>query len=104
ATGWEYINDTLRDLSPQNESQRLLKAQALQLAGDLSQLRWLLIEQAHGSMPKLFLVVLVFWFAVLFAAFAMCTRTNATVLTVMLVCALSVAGGMLLILEMNSPL
>ena len=104
ATGTEDIADKLRELSPQTESQRLLKAQALQLAVDLSQLRWLLIEQAHGSLPTVFLVVLIFWFATLFATFGLLTPPNATVMVVMLVCALSVAGGVLLILEMNNPL
>ena len=104
ATGEEDVSEKLRELSPQTESQRLLKTQALQLAGDLSQLRWQLIEQAHGSLPTAFLVVLVFWFATLFASFALLTPPNATVMAVMLVCALSVAGGVLLILEMNRPL
>jgi hypothetical protein len=104
ATGAEDISDKLRELSPQNESQRLLKTQALQLAVDLSQLRWQLIEQAQGSLPTTFLAVLVFWFATLFASFAILTPPNATVIVVMLVCALSVAGGALLILEMNRPL
>src|SRR5260221_729880 len=54
ATGGEDISDKLRELSPQNESQRLLKTQALQLSGDLSQLRWQLIEQAQGSLPTTF--------------------------------------------------
>ncbi len=104
ATGWEIVSDTVRELSPQTEPQRLLKAQALQLIGDLSQLRWQLIEQAHDSLPTVFLVVLVFWFAMLFASFGLLTSPNATVMVFMLVCALSVAGGVLLILEMNSPL
>ena len=104
STGWEEASEKLRELSPQNESQRLLKAQALQIGGELAELRWLLVEQAHGSIPTTFLVVLVFWFTVLFATFGLLTPSNATVLTVMLVCALSVAGGLLLILEMDRPL
>jgi hypothetical protein len=63
-----------------------------------------LIEQTHGSLPTVFLIVLVFWFATLFATFGLLTSPNATVTVVMLVCALSVAGGVLLILEMNNPL
>jgi hypothetical protein len=104
SVGWEDLGDKLRQLTPQTESQGLLKAQALQIGGDLAQLRWLLIEQAHLALPTTFLVVLVFWFTMLFAMFGMLTARNATVTAVMLVCALSVAGGILLILEMSRPL
>ena len=104
ATGWEDIGEDLRSLAPQTESQRLLKAQALQLSIDLSQLRWQLIEQSHGNLPTVFLVVLVFWFTVLFATFGALTPSNTTVLAMMLACSLSVAGGILLVLEMNDPL
>ncbi len=104
STGWEKAGDVLRELNPQGESQRLLKAQALQITGELTQLRWLLIQQTHSSIPTVFVVVLVFWFTVLFATFGLLTPINATVNTVMLLCALSVAGGILQILDMNQPL
>ncbi len=104
ATGWETVSDDLRNLAPQTDSQRLLKAQALQIAGELSQLRWVLLEQAHGSIPTAFLVVMIFWFTVLFATFGLLTPSNSTVITVMLVGALSIAGGLFLNLEMSYPL
>jgi len=94
----------LRDLAPQNESQAVLKQQALSIANDLAELRWLLVERADGSLPTTFLVVLIFWFTMLFATFGMLAPKNGTVIAVLLVCALSVAGGVLLILEMSHPL
>ena len=48
--------------------------------------------------------MLVFWFTVLFAMFGLLAPGNATLNTVLLVCALSVAGGVFLILEMSQPL
>ena len=104
STEWEEASETIRELTPQTESQRLLKVQALQIAGELAQLRWLSLEQSRGSLPTTFLIVLIFWFTVLFVTFCLLTPSNATVITVMLVCALSVAGGVLLVLEMNRPL
>ena len=84
--------------------QRVLKAQAVHRAGEVAQLPWLAVEQSRGALPTIFLIVLIFWFAVLFGTFGLLTPRNATVMTVMLVCALSVAGGVLLVLEMNQPL
>jgi len=49
------------------------------------------------------LVVLVFWLAALFASFGLFAPRNATVIAVPCVSALSVAGAILLILEMNQP-
>ena len=104
STEWEEASATIRDLTPQTESQRVLKAQAVQIAGELVQLRWLSLEQSRGALPTIFLIVLIFWFAVLFVTFGLLTPRNVTVMTVLLVCALAVAGGVLLVLEMNQPL
>jgi len=104
STEWEEASATIRELTPQTESQRVLKAQAVQIAGELAQLRWLSLEQSRGAIPTILLIVLIFWFAVLFVTFGLLTPSNVTVITVMLLCALSVAGGVLLVLEMNRPL
>jgi hypothetical protein len=104
STTWEEATDTIWALTPQTEAQRVLKAQALQMASELAQLRWLSVEQSRGALPTIFLIVLIFWFAVLFVTFGVLTPRNATVMTVLLVCALAVAGGVLLVLEMNRPL
>ncbi len=104
STEWAKIDGLMRALTPRNESQSLLKQQALSLATDLTQLRWILYERADISLPTVFLVVLIFWFTMLFATFGMLTPNNATVTMVLLVCSLAVAGGILLILEMSHPL
>lgn len=104
STEWAKAGDMLRALTPQDESQRALKQQALQIGDDLVELRWILFERADSSPPTTFVVVLIFWFTMLFATFGMLTPRNGTVVAVLLVCALSVAGGVLLILEMSHPL
>jgi hypothetical protein len=104
ASNMEMIQKKLQELSPQNDVQRLLQSQAIQTAADLAQSRWLLIEQTQSPLPKVFLIVLLFWLTMLFVSFGMLAPRNATVITVLLVCALSVSGAIFLILEMNSPL
>lgn len=104
ATGMDIVQDKLRHLSPGNDSQRLLRSQALQIAAELAQSRWLLIEQTQKTLPMAFLVVLLFWLTMLFACFGMLTPRNPTVITVLLICALSVSGAIFLIMEMNRPL
>ena len=50
-----------------------------------------------------FLVVMVFWLAVIFASFGLFAPRNATVIATLFVCALSVSGAIFLILELDSP-
>jgi hypothetical protein len=100
----EGIEEQIRALSPQNDTQRALQAKALQITGELLGARWLLLTQAGNSTPVLFLVVLIFWLSVLFASFGLFAPRNLTVVAALLFCALSVAGSTFLILEMDRPL
>ena len=56
-----------------------------------------------GSISLPFLVVLVSWLVLLFVGFGLLTRINGTVITALLVGALSVAGAIFLVLELDKP-
>lgn len=104
ATGMELIQDKLRELTPQNDAQRQFLAQAQQLAGDLSQSRWLLIEQSQGDLPLPLLIILVFWLVLLFVSFGLFAPRNAMAIAVLLVGACSISAAIFLVLELNKPL
>jgi hypothetical protein len=70
---------------------------------ELGRKRSLLLEQTGGSVAMPFLVVLVFWLALIFASFGLFAPTNSTVIGVLLACALSVAGAIFLIIELDRP-
>src|SRR5262245_40390015 len=57
ANGMELVQDRLRELTPQNDAQRQFLAQAQQIAGDVSQTRWLLIEQSQNELPLPLLII-----------------------------------------------
>jgi hypothetical protein len=99
----EELQDMLVALSPANDSQRALRSRAMQLGSELAQTRWLLVEQKGHSTPTPFLVMLVLWLAVIFGSLGLFAPRNATVYSVVIVCALSVSGAILLILEMDRP-
>jgi len=80
-----------------------VQSQALRLLGTLGDTRLLLNEQARGSISWPFLLVLVFWLTVLFVGFGLFARSNATLIAALLLGALSVAGAIFLILELNRP-
>lgn len=101
---FEVIQDQLRQLSPRNDPQRWLQSRALQISSEIAETRWLLIEQiGQSSIPMPFLAILVFWLTIIFASFGLFSPRNATVITVLLICALSVAGALFLILELDIP-
>jgi hypothetical protein len=97
------FNDKLQELSPSNETQRSLKARAIQISTDSIRTRLHLFAQADNSIPMPFLVMLIFWLAMIFASFCLFARPNAVVIGALLVFALSAAGSIFLILELGRP-
>ena len=97
----EALVEKIEELSPHDELQRLLRSQALTRALEVGRTRLLLFENLGSSIPVPFLVVLVFWLCIIFASFGLFAPRNATVTAVLCVCALSVAGAIFLILELD---
>ena len=76
----EALFDNIQRLSPQSDAQRFLQSQALTMVLDLGRTRVLLFEQLDSSIPVPFLIVLVFWLAIIFASFGLFASPNATVI------------------------
>src|SRR5262245_29246040 len=102
-TGVEGLYEGIQGLSPQNDGQRSLRADARQVVIDLGRTRSLLVAQSGSSIPLPFLVIMTFWITVLFVSFGLFAPRNATVVATLFVCALSVSGAIYLILELDQP-
>ena len=103
AAGGEIIYDKIQALSPNSDAQRALQAQASSMAIDLGKLRWLMFEQGNSSVSLPLLAVLIFWLVIVFTSFGLFAPANATVISTLFLCALSVSGAIFLILEMYTP-
>lgn len=99
----EVIFDKIQNLTPHTDIQRTLLAQAQSLAMNLGQTRWLLFAQSGTSISTPFLVIVVFWLTVLYLSFGLFAPRNATALITLLISAMSVAGAMFLILDLDHP-
>jgi hypothetical protein len=99
----EELQDQIRALTPADEAQRLLKARIIGLAEDIAQTRWMLIEQSGGTIPMPFIVVLIVWLAAIAGSLSLFAPRNGTVKAVTVVCALSFASAIFLILDMDRP-
>jgi hypothetical protein len=102
-SGVEAIQLRLLALAPQNDAQRWLKSTALEISRNIAEARWLVVEQAGSSIQWPFLTILVFWLAAIFASFGLFAPYNGSVITVLFISALSVAGSIYLIVEMDQP-
>jgi hypothetical protein len=100
----ETFQAKLRELTPKNDLQKSLLAQASQISSDMLQARLLLMEGQQNTLPSSFLVLLIFWLTGLFISFGLFAPRNGTVLAVLLICALSVSSAIFLVLEMDRPL
>ncbi|HEV8018127.1 MAG TPA: hypothetical protein VGP32_06175 [Steroidobacteraceae bacterium] len=102
AAGIEDVQQRLLALVPTSDAQRWRRTRALDLASELAQMRWLVIDQ-HGSIPTPFLVALELWLVVIFASIGLFAPRNATAATVVFLCAFSVASSIFLLLELDRP-
>jgi hypothetical protein len=88
ASGSEPLYELLQTLSPHNDEQRALKSQALTIAVEIAQMRWLLLEQTGSAISTPLL---------LFAP------SNGTVIAALMMAAFSVSCAVLFILELDRP-
>lgn len=103
ASGGETMYEAIQQLSPKTEEQTALKTQSLAMAIDIAQTRWLLLAQNSSTISTPMLAIMVFWLATVFVSFGLFAPSNTTVVVTIFLCALSVAGSIFLMLELNQP-
>jgi hypothetical protein len=101
--GAERLADAIHSLKPRDDSQRALQSRAQDLTEALLQARWLVFTSTETSVPMPFIVILLFWLTITFTSFGLFAPRNATVITVLAVCALSISSAVFLVLEMDTP-
>jgi hypothetical protein len=99
----EALVDRIQELSPKDDRQHSLQAQAISMAISLGRMRWLMYEQGNASVSKPMLAIMVFWLAVVFLSFGLFAPHNTTTTVSLFAAGLSVSGAIFLILEMYSP-
>lgn len=95
--------DSIQGLAPATENQQMAKAQARELAISAAQLRWLMVEQASGSVSMPMMAVLISWLTIIFISYGLFAPRNATVVCGLFASASSIAGAILLLMEFQTP-
>lgn len=99
----EIVATEIHRLVPKSDEQRALQVRAVTFSESLLDARWGIVAAQATSVPYAFLTMLVLWLTVTFTTFGVLAPRNRTVVVVLFVCAMSVAGAIFLVLEMDSP-
>lgn len=99
----DRLYDAIEALAPQDDTQRTLKTSALSSAIEIGNVRWLLFEQSGRSISAPLLAVVISWLAILFLSFGLFAPANGTAIAALMLSAISVAGAIFLILELDQP-
>lgn len=99
----EGVQDALLALTPANERQKYLHTLCLTLSSQIIQARWVLEIRAGHSIPAPFLLLLIFWLAIVFVSFGLFAPANPTAMIALLLCSIAVAGGIVLIEDLDNP-
>jgi hypothetical protein len=99
----DTLFDKIEELSPKDDRQRAIHAQALNILISLQETRWLMYEQESTAISTPMLIILIAWLVTLFISFGLFAPFNATTVASLLVAAMSVAAAVLLILELYRP-
>lgn len=99
----EVVQHAILKLEPQTDAQRWLKDTALKITQSMMEARWAGMQRLGRSIKWPFIAIVVFWLSVIFASFGLLAPRNAIVTGALLLAALSVAGALYLILEMDQP-
>ncbi|MFT3883214.1 MAG: DUF4239 domain-containing protein [Gemmatales bacterium] len=99
----EVLFDRIESLTPKTDAQRALQAQSVKTVIDIGQTRWLLYAQSTSAVSPPFLFVVLFWLTITFLSFGLYAPRNSVVFATLFLCALSVAGALFLVLELDRP-
>ena len=102
-SGGQILYDEVQGLAPKDDLHRLLQTQALNLAINIGQTRWLMYEQSTTKVSRPLLVVMVFWLTIIFTSWGLLASRNGTLIVTIIVVALCVSGAIFLILELYTP-
>ena len=97
------VADGVRTLSFSDNEHAALRTSAEHRFAQIFEMRWVLIEQAEGTIPAPLIVLLGAWLTLIFASFGGCAPRNPVVLAMLFISSFLISGAIYLILDMDRP-
>jgi hypothetical protein len=99
----EQINGAIAALTPANDAQRALKVR-IELAGaEIARTRLLMFSDGEPAILTPFLLILIFWLAVVFASYSLFVEQGRIVIVALLDFALSISSALFLVADLSQP-
>jgi hypothetical protein len=99
----EQINSVIVALSPANDAQRALKRRLEEAITEIEKTRLLMFADGDRAIQTPFLLILVFWLAVVFASYVLFVEPSRIVITALLVFAFSISSALFLMADLSQP-
>ncbi len=99
----EELQTKILALKPANDTQTWLQAQALQVTAAMMTARWQLVQEDASRAPQQLLVLMMFWFAVIFASFGLFAPRNITAIVAILLCSIGIGSAIRMATELQLP-
>ena len=99
----EQINGAIALLSPANDAQRALKRRIEEASAEIARTRLLMFADGGAAIPIPFLLILIFWLAVVFASYSLYVEPGRIVIAALLVFALSISSALFLVADLSQP-
>lgn len=100
---WMKLSAALQQLPNATEDQRVLRKEIGDVISRSAQARIRIFADAGGALPIPFVALLIAWLTVIFASYSLLGAMNSTVRVFVFLFALSAAGALFLISELNTP-
>jgi hypothetical protein len=90
-------------LSPANDAQRGLKRRIEEASAEIARTRLLMFADGDRAILTPFLLILIFWLAVVFASYTLFVEPSRVVIAALLVFAISVSSALFLVADLSQP-
>jgi uncharacterized membrane protein len=99
----EQIGSAIESLSPTDDAHRALKRRIEEASAEIARIRLLMFADGGAAIPTPFLLILIFWLAVVFASYSLFVEPGWTVIAALLVFALSISSALFLVADLSQP-
>ena len=99
----EQLGSAIAALAPANDAQRALKRRIEGASVEIARTRLLMFADGDKAILTPFLLILIFWLAVVFASYSLFVEPSAIVIVALLIFARSISSALFLVADLSQP-
>lgn len=99
----EQVSGAIEAFSPNNDAQRALKRRLERASSSIADTRLLMFADGETAIQPPFLLILMFWLAVVFASYSLFVEPSRVVVAALLIFALSISSALFLVADLSQP-